>query len=82
MLDSGGNTPTNASPPGAKKTPAQPEQCRANRLADWGGWTRTTNFLINSQAVCQLTYSPSVRGRVGGVPRGVHCNYRATRPAT
>ena len=26
---------------------------------NWGGWTRTTNFLINSQAVCQLTYAPS-----------------------
>ena len=25
----------------------------------WGGWTRTINFLINSQAVCQLTYAPS-----------------------
>jgi hypothetical protein len=25
----------------------------------WGGWTRTTNFLINSQAVCQLTYAPN-----------------------
>ena len=28
---------------------------------NWGGWTRTTNFLINSQAVCQLTYAPSVQ---------------------
>jgi hypothetical protein len=25
----------------------------------WGGRTRTSNFLINSQAVCQLTYTPS-----------------------
>jgi hypothetical protein len=25
----------------------------------WGGRTRTCNFLINSQAVCQLTYTPS-----------------------
>ncbi len=24
----------------------------------WGGRTRTSNFLINSQAVCQLTYTP------------------------
>ena len=28
---------------------------------NWGGWTRTTNFLINSQAVCQLTYAPTSR---------------------
>ena len=26
---------------------------------NWGGRTRTSNFLINSQAVCQLTYTPS-----------------------
>src|SRR4051812_11321185 len=25
---------------------------------NWGGRTRTSNFLINSQAVCQLTYAP------------------------
>ena len=25
----------------------------------WGGWTRTTNFLVNSQALCQLSYAPS-----------------------
>ena len=29
-------------------------------LHNWGGWTRTINFLINSQAVCQLTYAPSL----------------------
>jgi hypothetical protein len=31
---------------------------RFSRPHSWGGWTRTTNFLINSQAVCQLTYAP------------------------
>ena len=31
------------------------ECCRSS----WGGRTRTCNFLINSQAVCQLTYTPS-----------------------
>jgi hypothetical protein len=25
----------------------------------WGGRTRTYNFLINSQAICQLIYTPS-----------------------
>lgn len=29
-------------------------------VMNWGGWTRTTNFLINSQAICQLIYAPSV----------------------
>src|SRR6266571_5887874 len=27
-------------------------------LADWGGRTRTSNFPVNSRAVCQLTYTP------------------------
>jgi hypothetical protein len=26
----------------------------------WGGRTRTCNFPINSRAVCQLTYAPSI----------------------
>ena len=30
----------------------------AEKLKNWGGRTRTSNFLINSQAVCQLTYTP------------------------
>lgn len=30
------------------------------KVMNWGGWTRTTNFLINSQAICQLIYAPSV----------------------
>jgi hypothetical protein len=29
-------------------------------VVHWGGRTRTSNFLINSQAVCQLTYTPSI----------------------
>ena len=33
---------------------------RISKLRHWGGWTRTINFLINSQAVCQLTYAPSL----------------------
>ena len=37
---------------------------RAKALQDillryWGGWTRTTNFLVNSQALCQLSDAPS-----------------------
>lgn len=28
--------------------------------ANWGGRTRTCDFLINSQALCQLSYTPSV----------------------
>ena len=27
-------------------------------LQNWGGWIRTTNFPVNSRAVCQLTYTP------------------------
>src|SRR2546422_6421770 len=26
--------------------------------ANWGGRTRTSNFPVNSRAVCQLTYTP------------------------
>ena len=33
--------------------------CGTTLLRNWGGRTRTSNFLINSQAVCQLTYAPS-----------------------
>ena len=33
--------------------------CRAVSSVYWGGWTRTTNFLVNSQALCQLSYAPS-----------------------
>jgi hypothetical protein len=28
-------------------------------MNSWGGRIRTCNFLSNSQAVCQLTYTPS-----------------------
>src|SRR5881396_4159833 len=31
------------------------------RLSSWGGRTRTSNFPVNSRAVCQLTYTPSQR---------------------
>jgi hypothetical protein len=33
----------------------------------WGGWTRTTNFRINSPAVCQLTYTPNTFGPTSDV---------------
>ena len=26
---------------------------------NWGGWIRTSDLLINSQALCQLSYTPS-----------------------
>ena len=29
-------------------------------LQNWGGRTRTSNFPVNSRAVCQLTYTPRV----------------------
>jgi hypothetical protein len=29
-----------------------------NQLHNWGGWIRTTDLLINSQALCQLSYTP------------------------
>src|SRR2546425_222282 len=32
-----------------------------NKTADWGGRTRTSNFPVNSRAVCQLTYTPMHR---------------------
>ena len=34
---------------------------RARGIENWGGRTRTCNFPINSRAVCQLTYTPSVK---------------------
>ncbi len=30
----------------------------------WGGWIRTSDLLINSQALCQLSYTPSVPRRM------------------
>ena len=39
-----------------KKRKARSRRCE--RAFNWGGRTRTSNFLINSQAVCQLTYTP------------------------
>ncbi len=30
-------------------------------MGDWGGRTRTSNFPVNSRAVCQLTYTPLTR---------------------
>lgn len=29
-------------------------------LQNWGGWIRTTDLLINSQALCQLSYTPKL----------------------
>ena len=29
------------------------------RTYNWGGGTRTCNLLVNSQALCQLSYTPS-----------------------
>jgi hypothetical protein len=28
------------------------------QVENWGGRTRTSNFPVNSRAVCQLTYTP------------------------
>src|SRR5829696_1599664 len=51
------------------KTVAIPAKCQSGRATsfvarplfevDWGGWIRTTDLLINSQALCQLSYTPS-----------------------
>ncbi len=30
----------------------------SDELQNWGGRTRTSNFPVNSRAVCQLTYTP------------------------
>src|SRR2546426_12369251 len=32
----------------------------AARNSNWGGRTRTSNFPVNSRAVCQLTYTPEL----------------------
>ncbi len=54
----------------------------------WGGRTRTCNFLINSQAVCQLTYTPSVSlsngtpdEPAGNIATPVHARKSAYRTA-
>src|SRR6476620_8254525 len=46
------DTPESAWP----KKKARSQRCE--RGFNWGRRTRTSNFLINSQAVCQLTYTP------------------------
>src|SRR6266850_2909438 len=40
------------------------------RATYWGGRTRTSNFPVNSRAVCQLTYTPNTRRR-DAAPRSV-----------
>ena len=35
------------------------------RKSNWGGWIRTTDLLINSQALCQLSYTPKARLHAG-----------------
>jgi hypothetical protein len=35
------------------------KQLSSNNLLYWGGWIRTTDLLINSQALCQLSYTPN-----------------------
>src|SRR3989442_14546913 len=39
---------------------ARPGGCSL-RATYWGGRTRTSNFPVNSRAVCQLTYTPKER---------------------
>src|SRR5437660_8267 len=58
--DRGGRWPmrSSATPIGVPRTRSRKPQ-QACEIHNWGGWTRTTNFLINSQAVCQLTYAPN-----------------------
>ena len=52
-----------ATPIRALRTPSRQAQ-QTREIHNWGGWTRTTNFLINSQAVCQLTYAPSCQSDI------------------
>src|SRR2546426_4923080 len=49
--------------------------------ASWGGRTRTSNFPVNSRAVCQLTYTPLHRNRpIPPLPR--HTRRTAVRRQT
>ena len=41
----------------SRGTPKRKHQASLN-LQNWGGRTRTSNFPVNSRAVCQLTYTP------------------------
>lgn len=34
---------------------------------NWGGWIRTTDLLINSQALCQLSYTPRITSHTGNL---------------
>ena len=43
------------------KAPRQESSRGRRKLKDWGGWIRTTDLLINSQALCQLSYTPKTR---------------------
>ena len=46
-------------PPTQASRGTQMRQHVANlTLSSWGGRTRTSNFPVNSRAVCQLTYTP------------------------
>lgn len=47
------------------------EERRCIGLRHWGGWARTTNLLVNSQALCLLSYTPlktaATLGRIAAV---------------
>ena len=45
--------------PPSRGAPKRKHQASLN-LQSWGGRTRTSNFPVNSRAVCQLTYTPRV----------------------
>ena len=42
----------------SKKKPRKAKALQGILLRYWGGWVRTTNLLVNSQALCQLSYAP------------------------
>ena len=43
----------------SEKKPRKAKALQGILLRYWGGWVRTTNLLVNSQALCRLSYAPS-----------------------
>src|SRR5579884_3325720 len=65
-------------PRGAGAVKPRPER---DQDGDWGGRTRTSNFPVNSRAVCQLTYTPPLPKKPARPRNRCRCRGRASLSA-
>ena len=63
-----------------RKSPGDRKAIRGIRFDNWGGRVRTSNLLVNSQALCRLSYTPNDGGVVPATPADRHSPTNAKRP--